>query len=88
MALGVIEALGGSSTDAGIIVIGTDAVPEAIQAVKDGRLDGTIAAFPYQLGYNGLVLAVRALEGQALPAEVQAPMELIIGDNVLEFYPD
>jgi ABC-type sugar transport system substrate-binding protein len=88
MALGVIEAVGGSATDSGVVVIGTDAVPEAIQAVKDGRLTATIAAFPYQLGYNGLSLAVRALEGQALPAEVQAPMELITGDNVLEFYPE
>jgi ABC-type sugar transport system substrate-binding protein len=88
MALGVIEAVGGSAADSGVMVIGTDAVPEAIQAIKDGRLTATIAAFPYQLGYNGLVLAVRALEGQALPAEVQAPMELIIQDNVLEFYPE
>ncbi len=88
MALGVIEAVGGSATESGVIVIGTDAVPEAIQAVKEGRLTATIAAFPYQLGYNGLVLAVRALEGQALPAEVQAPMELITSENVLEFYPD
>jgi ABC-type sugar transport system substrate-binding protein len=88
MALGVIEAVGGSAADSGILVIGTDAVPEAIQAVKDGSLTATIAAFPYQLGYNGLVLAVRALEGQELPAEVQAPMELITSDNVLEFYPE
>jgi ribose transport system substrate-binding protein len=88
MALGVIEAVGGSATDSGVIVIGTDAVPEAIQAVKDGRLTATIAAFPYQLGYNGLVLAVRALEGQEIPAEVQAPMELITSENVQQHYPD
>lgn len=88
MALGVLEAVGGSAADSGVMVIGTDAVPEAIQAVKDGRLTATIAAFPYQLGYNGLRLAVRALEGQELPAEVQAPMELITADNVLEFYPE
>ncbi|NMB89528.1 MAG: substrate-binding domain-containing protein, partial [Chloroflexi bacterium] len=87
MALGVIQALGGSSTEAGVIVVGTDSVPEAVQAVRDGDLDATIAAFPYELGYNGLVLAVRALMGQQLPQEVKAPMELINIDNVNEYYP-
>ncbi len=87
MALGVIEALGGSSVEAGIIVVGTDAVPEAIEDVRIGKLDATIAAFPYQLGYNGLALALRALEGQAMPKEVKAPMELINADNIEEFYP-
>lgn len=87
MALGVIEAVGGSSVDAGVIVVGTDAVPEAIEAVRSGKLHGTIAAFPYNLGYNGLVLAVRALEGQQLPEVVQANMALVTGDNIEEFFP-
>ena len=39
---GVIEAMGGSSTEAGIIVVGTDAVPEAIEGVRSGKLDGTL----------------------------------------------
>jgi ribose transport system substrate-binding protein len=88
MALGVIEAMNGSSKGAGIIVIGTDAVPEAIKDVKEGKLDGTIAAFPYKLGYNGLVLAVRALEGEKLPATVQAPIALVTADNLKQYYPD
>jgi ABC-type sugar transport system substrate-binding protein len=87
MALGVIEAVGGSSTEAGVIVVGTDAVPEAIEAVREGRLHGTIAAFPYQLGYNGLVLAVRALEGQELPAVVHAPMALVTTENIEQYFP-
>jgi ribose transport system substrate-binding protein len=87
MALGVIEAMGGSSVDADIIVIGTDAVPEAIQAVREGRLHGTVAQFPYDYGYNGLVLAVRALEGQKLPAVIHAPMALVTPDNIAQYYP-
>jgi ABC-type sugar transport system substrate-binding protein len=87
MALGVIEAMGGSSVDAGIIVVGTDSVPEAVEGVRTGKLDGTIAAFPYQLGYNGLVLAVRALEGQQLPKEVQASMALVTQENIEEYFP-
>ncbi|MEI8131939.1 MAG: substrate-binding domain-containing protein [Leptolinea sp.] len=88
MALGVIEAVGGSSIKAGIIVVGTDAVPEAIKDVRDGKLDATIAAFPYKLGYYGLSLALRRLEGQALPAEVKAPMSLVNKDNIKELFPE
>ena len=84
----MIEAMGGSSVDAEIIVIGTDAVPEAIEGTRTGKLHGTIAAFPYQLGYNGLVLAVRALEGQQLPKEVQASMALVTGDNIEQYFPE
>ncbi len=87
MALGMIEAMGGASVEAGIIVIGTDAVPEAIEAVRNEKLHATIAQFPYEMGYNGLALAVRALEGQELPDEIQAPIDLITSDNVEEKFP-
>jgi inositol transport system substrate-binding protein len=46
MALGAIEAVKGRSLSGKIVVIGFDALPEALQAIRDGSLTATIEQFP------------------------------------------
>jgi D-allose transport system substrate-binding protein len=53
-----------------VIVVGTDGVPEAIEAVKEGRLAATIAQDPAMIGKVGLRLLVRALN---IPQQVDVP---------------
>jgi D-allose transport system substrate-binding protein len=68
MALGALRAVENLGMD--VIVVGTDGVPEAIEAVKEGRLAATIAQDPAMIGKVGLRLLVRALN---IPQQVDVP---------------
>jgi inositol transport system substrate-binding protein len=46
MALGAIEAIKGRGLSGKIVVIGFDALPEALQAIRDGSLTASIEQFP------------------------------------------
>lgn len=68
MALGALRAVENLGMD--VIVVGTDGIPEAIEAVKEGRLAATIAQDPAMIGKVGLRLLVRALN---IPQQVDVP---------------
>jgi len=88
MALGVVEAVTNAGKEGQVIVVGTDGVPDAIQSVRDGKMNDIIASFPYEMGRTALEVAIRLLEGQDVPATVVSQQELITADNVDEFYPE
>ncbi len=87
MALGVAEAVANAGKQGEIIVVGTDGVPDAIQSVRDGNMQATIASFPYEMGRTALEVAIRLLEGQDVPGTVVSQQELITADNVDEYFP-
>ncbi len=84
MAIGVAKAVQASGKD--IAVIGTDGVPEAVDAVRKGTLTATVSPLPYWEGYWAVEAAVRLLEGQEIAPWVVAPAQLILKDNVDKFY--
>lgn len=88
MALGVVEAVRNAGKLGEVIIIGTDGVPDAIQAIRDGEMTGTVASFPYNMGYIATEMAVRLLEGQGVPRTVVSPMELVTQDNAGDLCPD
>ncbi len=81
MALGGAEAVEAAGVE-GLILIGTDAVPEATQAVAEGRLTGTIAQYPYEMAYLALETAIRTLEGRPVAARIDAPIRLLLAEDV------
>jgi ABC-type sugar transport system substrate-binding protein len=64
-----------------IVLIGNDGIPEALEAVKEGKLSGTIAQKPYLMGYGAVEAAIAALEGKTLPAKIHTPVKLITQDD-------
>lgn len=81
MALGVIEALRAAKEE-DVLVIGTDGVPDAVDSIRDGRMTGTVASFPYQMGYTAVEAAIRLLEGQGVPNTIVSRQELVTSENV------
>ncbi len=79
MALGALKYL----TDAGntdVLVAGFDALAEALAAISEGTLLCTVDQQPAEQGYLGVQFAVRAHNGETLPAEVLIDVNLIQGD--------
>ncbi|WP_088008563.1 ribose ABC transporter substrate-binding protein RbsB [Indiicoccus explosivorum] len=75
MALGALEALEAAGKD--IPVVGFDATEDAVQAVEEGRLAGTIAQKPELIGQKAVETAISALEGEEVEASIPVELELI-----------
>lgn len=81
MALGAIEAL----EDAGIkdvVVVGVDAIPDALDAIRDGRMTGTVLQDPDMQGRGAVNIAARALRGESQAQNFILPSVLITKDEV------
>ena len=84
MALGALVAIE-SSGRKGILVGGTDGNPDALQAVKDGRMFCTVFQDAKGQGAGAAEYAIRALKGESLPDTNWIPFILITKDNVDQF---
>ncbi len=86
MALGALEAIAAAQRLDEISVIGFDAIPDALENIRSGRLAGSVAQFSGEMGRLGVVHAVAFLrEGRLPPAEVLTRVELIDQMNLREF---
>ncbi len=88
MALGVLEALDEAGKSRDVAVIGTDGTSVAVESVQAGKLKATIGVFPYDYGWAAVELAIRALEGQKLPARIDWPHTLLTTKNIPTFFPN
>ncbi len=82
MALGALEAIKAAKRENEIILIGCDAIDDAISEVKNGSLDATIAEPPFFLGKNALLTAIKYLKGESVEKEVILESTLMTKDNV------
>jgi ribose/xylose/arabinose/galactoside ABC-type transport system permease subunit/ABC-type sugar transport system substrate-binding protein len=86
MALGALEAVAASRRLERVRVIGFDAIPDALANIASGRLLGSVAQFPGEMGRLGVRHAVALLrEGKAPPAEILTRVEMIDRSNVGAF---
>lgn len=85
MALGAVEAADGLGILDELVIIGFDATDDAIAAVQDGRLAGTVAQQPFEIGRIGIESAVSLAGGDELDDEVPVDVELVTADNVDQF---
>ena len=88
MALGALEAVAAAGRLDSIRIIGFDAVPDAITNIRSGRLLGSVAQFPGEMGRLGVRYAVALLrQGIHPPPDVLTRVEMIDRDNVGVFAP-
>ena len=82
MALGVIHAVQDAGATGKVIVVSVDGIPEALDAVKEGSLAGTIAQYPDAMAYLAIETMVKKLKGEAVPEKIDSPIKLITKDNL------
>jgi ribose transport system substrate-binding protein len=83
MALGALRAVEEAGKD--IIVIGYDAIGEALNSVKADGLAGTVAQFPAEMGIQGVQAAMTLIGGGTMPDYTYTETRLITKDNVDDF---
>ena len=85
MALGAVEAADALGILDDLVIIGFDATDDALAAVEDGRMDGTVAQQPFEIGRIGIESAIALAGGEDLDDEVPVDVELVTADNVGDF---
>ncbi|MCS6844549.1 MAG: substrate-binding domain-containing protein, partial [Caldilineales bacterium] len=76
MILGAIEAAEAAGRT-GIVFVGFDAIDDAVNAVKAGKLAATVAQQPAEMGRLGVEFAVRHLNGEKVPEYVPVDLALV-----------
>jgi len=77
MALGAVEAIAAAGRTGDVLVVGFDALDEARQAIREGRMAATIAQHPRDMGRLAIESAWSILQGIAVPAEQPVGIELV-----------
>ena len=77
MALGAVEAVAAAGRTGEIVVVGFDAQDDARIAIREGRMDATIAQNPREMGRLAVISADRLLRGETVPAEQPVRIELV-----------
>src|SRR6202022_4947953 len=76
---GAVQATGATGK---IIVVSVDGTPDAIDALKQGLLAGTVAQYPDAMAYMAVETLVKKLNGEIVPEKIYSPIKLITKDNV------
>jgi inositol transport system substrate-binding protein len=82
MALGAQKAIEAAGRQKDIFVIGIDAIPDALRAVKEGRLCATVFQDAHGQGALALELAVKLCEGKLVDPINYIPFQLITKENI------
>jgi inositol transport system substrate-binding protein len=85
MAMGALIALEQAKMKDKVIVAGVDAIADALQAVKDGRLDATVFQDAQGQGRAAVETALKILRKQPYEKQVFIPFRLVTKDNAGNF---
>ena len=86
MALGAVDAIaaaGGAASK--VLVLGVDATPDALRAVKDGKMAATVLQNAKGQGRAALDLALKMAAKESVPKELMVPFELVTAENLAKY---
>jgi ribose transport system substrate-binding protein len=85
MALGAVEAAREAGILQDLVIVGFDAVPDALEAIEAGDMAATIAQQPDLMGRESVEAAAALIDGEDVEAEQLIEVKLVTQDNVSEF---
>lgn len=85
MALGAVEAVAAAGMAQTTFIVGFDAAPDAILAIKDGKMAGTIAQQPALMGKLAVETAAKVAKGETVEKSIPVEIALVSKDNVDQF---
>jgi ABC-type sugar transport system substrate-binding protein len=82
MALGIARAVDDAGRQGQVAVVGVDGIEQALKAIQLGAMSATVSQYPYTIGSLGVEACLAAASGKSLPAQVDAPIQVITRRNV------
>lgn len=83
MAMGALQAC--ESQNREMVIVGTDAIPDALQAVKDGRLSATVLQDAEGQASTSIDVAVKVANGETVESRYKVDFQLITSENVDDY---
>lgn len=80
--IGVIQALKTKNKLGKVKVVGFDAAPNEVEALKSGALDALIVQDPFKMGYEGVKAAVAVLNGKEIPKRLDTGVYVVTRENL------
>ena len=85
MAMGALIALEQAKRKDKVMVVGVDAIADALAAVRDGRLDATVFQDAKGQGEMAVQTAVKIVRKQGYEKQTMIPFQLVTKENVGQF---
>mgnify|MGYP002622335706 CR=1 FL=1 len=85
MALGAYQAIKAAKKENEILVIGIDAIEDALKSVANGEMVATVFQDAVGQGHTAVELAVKAAKGEAVEFENWIPFILVTQENINDF---
>jgi simple sugar transport system substrate-binding protein len=82
---GALQAIKAANRTGSITVVGFDASPGELTAIRSGDQAASVAQFPAKMGSLGIETAVKAARGESVQANVDTGTEMVTKDNVDQF---
>jgi ABC-type sugar transport system substrate-binding protein len=82
MALGIAQAVADAGRRGSVAVVGVDGIEQALRAIERGAMSATVSQYPYTIGSLGVEACLAAAADKKLPANVDAPIQVITKQNV------
>ena len=82
MALGAVEAITAAGKTGQIVVVGFDAIEDAREAIRTGKMNGSVAQHPYDMGKLAIENAKKIIDGQKIPSYIPVKIDLVTKDNL------
>lgn len=77
MILGVMDAIQANPAAPRPLLVGFDAIPEALQALREGKIAATVAQKPDRMGALAVDTAIKAMRGESPPPSIAVELDLI-----------
>ena len=85
MGMGAVIALEQAGLKEKVLVASVDAIADALQALKDGRLDATVFQDAPGQGSTAVETALKLVRGEPCPKQVFIPFQLVTREKVDQF---
>jgi inositol transport system substrate-binding protein len=85
MAMGALKAVEDAQLQDKVLIYGLDATPDALAAVKDGRLAATVSQSTTEQGKTAMETLYKLVNGETVDKEILVQFTLITKDNVDQF---
>jgi inositol transport system substrate-binding protein len=85
MAMGALLALEQAKRKGKTVVVGVDAIADALQAVRDGRLDATVFQDARGQASAAVEIAVKAIRKQPYEKQTFIPFQLVTKENIAQY---
>jgi ribose transport system substrate-binding protein len=58
-----------------VLAVSVDGIPDALEAIKQGSLAGTVTQYPEAMAYLAVETLVKKLNGGGVPQKIDSPLQ-------------